>query len=72
MPSPHVPLGERYQAIGYSVVTILWWVGIWGLADTVIHMVFKGAKIMELGVYVIMISIVLLLVFIEPSLVKAI
>ena len=68
MESPPLPLGHRAKALGYSVMLIMWWIGIWGIADTVIHMVFKGETMKELGVYIAMISVVLLLVFVNPEL----
>lgn len=48
---------------------ILWWVGIWGIADTVIHLVFKGATIKELGVYIFFVVFVLLVIRVFPDLI---
>lgn len=63
---PQFPFGERFRTLQASLLNILWWIGIWGLADTVIHLVFKGATMMELGVYIGMIAFVLLVVFLDP------
>lgn len=67
MEGPQLPLGSRYSSMGYLLITALWWVGVWGLADTVIHLVFKGATLMELGVYISMIAIVLFAIHLNPE-----
>lgn len=68
MDSPPFPFGHRAKAVGYSLILIVWWIGVWGIADTVIHMVFKGETMKELGVYITMVTLVLLLLFLNPDL----
>ncbi len=70
MESPALPFVDRYKALGYSVILILWWVGVWGIADTVIHMVFKGETMKELGVYFFLVVLVLALILVHPELVS--
>lgn len=71
MEPPSLPfLGHRAQALGYSLLLIVWWIGVWGIADTVIHLVFKGETMKELGVYILMITVVLALVVFNPDLIK--
>lgn len=70
MESPSQIFRHRSKAVVYSVLMILWWIGVWGIADTVIHLVFKGQTMMELGVYVFFVSIVLFLVFLSPDLLE--
>ena len=67
MEAPTLPFVGRFKAVLYSIILILWWVGVWGIADTVIHMVFKGETMKELGVYIFFVVSVLLLVFINPE-----
>lgn len=70
METPSLPLfGHRAQALGYSLLLIVWWIGVWGIADTVIHLVFKGHTLKELGVYLAMVTFVLALLFVKPDLV---
>lgn len=71
METPHIPLGERYKSLGYSMLTILWWVGVWGLAETIMTLMFKEAIFFKLGVYILMIAAVFLTVLFDPTLVKA-
>jgi hypothetical protein len=67
---PSFPVSQGATAIGVSLLTIVWWVGVWGFADTIIHLVFKGSTFMELGLYIFMIATVLLIVFLKPDLLK--
>ena len=69
MESPALPFVDRYKSLGYSVILILWWIGVWGIADTVIHMIFKGETMKELGVYIFLVASVLFLVVLHPELV---
>jgi hypothetical protein len=68
MEAPSLPFGNRYKAVLYSVVLIVWWIGVWGIADTVIHMVFQGETMKELGVYIFFIVFVLFLIYVHPEL----
>jgi len=70
MESPSLPSITPTKAVLYSLLLILWWIGVWGIADTVIHLVFKGETMKELGVYITFVSIVLLVVFLNPEFVQ--
>ena len=70
MESPSLPFINRYKAVFYSVILILWWIGVWGIADTLIHMVFKGETMKELGVYIFFVTIVLVIIFVHPELLE--
>jgi predicted membrane channel-forming protein YqfA (hemolysin III family) len=70
MEAPTLPFSRRFKAVGYSLILILWWIGVWGIADTVIHLVFKGETMKELGVYIFLVTSVLLLVFLYPDLLE--
>ena len=70
METPHIPLGERYKSLGYSMLTILWWVGVWGLSESIMTLLFKESVFFKLGVYILMIAAVFLTILFEPTLVK--
>lgn len=70
MDAPTLPFTGRFKAVFYSVILILWWIGVWGIADTVIHLVFKGETMKELGVYIFFVVTVLSLVFVHPELLE--
>jgi hypothetical protein len=67
MEAPTLPFSRGFKAVGYSLLLILWWIGVWGIADTVIHLVFKGQTMKELGVYITFVVIVLSVVFFNPE-----
>ncbi len=70
MEAPSLPFTNRYKAILYSLLLILWWIGVWGIADTVIHLVFKGETMKELGVYLFLVSVVLFFIVLSPELLE--
>jgi hypothetical protein len=70
MESPKLPFINRYKAVLYSLILIIWWIGVWGIADTMIHLVFKGETMKELGVYIGFVTIVLVIIFVHPELLE--
>lgn len=70
MDSPHLPLGDRYKALGYSMLTILWWVGVWGLSESLMTLMFKESVIFKLGLYLLMIAAVFLTILFDPTIIK--
>jgi hypothetical protein len=67
MEAPTLPFSRRFKAVGYSLILILWWIGVWGIADTVIHLVFKGQTMKELAVYIGFVMIAITAVFVYPD-----
>lgn len=70
METPPSPMSQRYKAVIYSLILIIWWIGVWGIADTVIHLVFKGHTMKELGVYIFFVVSVLAIVFLHPEIIE--
>ncbi len=70
MEAPTLPFTRRLKAVFYSILLILWWVAIWGIADTVIHLVFKGETMKELGLYIVIVAVILSLIFVNPDLLE--
>lgn len=70
METPHIPLGERYVSLGFSMLTILWWVGVWGLSETLLTLMFKESIFFKLGVYLLMIAAVFIAILFEPRIIK--
>jgi hypothetical protein len=69
METPTLPFQTRAKAVFYSIILIIWWIGVWGIADTVIHMLFKGETMKELGVYIFFVVTVLAIVFVNPEII---
>lgn len=70
METPHLPLGDRYKALGYSMLTILWWVGVWGLSESLMTLMFKQSIVLKLGFYLFMIATVFLVILFDPTIIK--
>jgi hypothetical protein len=70
METPHLPLGDRYKALGYSMLTIVWWVGVWGLAESIMTLMFKQSIVLKLGFYLFMIATVFLVILFDPTIIK--
>ena len=71
METPQIPMRERFRSLGISLLTIVWWVAIWGLSDTIIHHVFKSSIAVELALYISMIAFVMVMIFIFPEVSKS-
>jgi hypothetical protein len=63
METPHIPLA-------LSLLTVVWWVGVWGLSETVMTLMFKESILMKLGTYLLMIASVFLVILFNPQLAK--
>lgn len=70
METPHIPIGDRYVSLGYSMLTILWWVGVWGLSESIMTLMFKESIVLKLGLYLLMIAAVFLAILFDPKIVK--
>jgi hypothetical protein len=70
MDTPSLPIGQRYEALGYSILTIVWWVGVWGLNETIMTLLFKGSLLLRLGVYCLMIASVFVAILFDPRIIQ--
>lgn len=61
-----VPLSHT---LAYSLVTILWWVGIWGLSESILTLL-KSSLSLRFGIYITMIIIALVLMSIHPKIIE--
>jgi hypothetical protein len=55
-----------------SFVIILWWIGIWGFVETLVHQYSKGCPIRALTVYTGIMIVVICSVIVHPSLLEKI
>lgn len=70
METPSIPIGSRYESLGYSMLTIIWWVGIWGLNETIMTLLFKGSLLLRLGIYLLMIASVFVAILFDPRIIQ--
>jgi len=68
--TPKAPERLLRTKLFHSVITILWWVGIWGLSETVLILLFKNSVTTRLAIYAGMILFVFLMIFISPDIVE--
>ena len=52
-----------------ALLIVLWWIGIWGLVETIIHIYIRGSTLRALCVYVSMIVLVLFVVHMNTKIV---
>lgn len=63
-------MSQRYRSLGYSLITVVWWVGIWGLSETIIGYLVKESLLMRLGIFLTMIAFVFIMVLVKPEFVE--
>ena len=56
------------QLIGISLLVILWWVGVWGCIETLVHAFTRNNPIHAFCVYFSLAAFVLCVFVINPSL----
>lgn len=61
---------SQYKPLGYSMLTILWWVGVWGLSESLMTLMFKESVFFKLGLYLLMVAAVFLAILFDPDIVK--
>jgi len=53
-----------------SLLVLAWWIGIWGLADTFVHGVFRGSVQARLVFYGALVLLVSGTIYIQPQLLE--
>lgn len=67
--TPSLPVGIKNNIIFYSMFTVLWWVAIWGLSETVMTILVKNSIIYRLGIYISMLAFAFLMLLFQPQLI---
>jgi hypothetical protein len=67
--TPSLPVGIKNNIIFYSMFTVLWWVAIWGLSETIMTILVKNSIIYRLGIYISMLAFAFLMLLFQPQLV---
>ena len=50
-----------------ALVIVVWWMGVWGLLDTLLHLFIRGNTVRAIVLYSLMIVAVLVFVSIRPD-----
>jgi hypothetical protein len=53
-----------------ALLIVLWWIGVWGLIETLLHTFIKGSTHNAILVYSSLIAIVILIVWTKPQLLE--
>ena len=67
--TPSLPVKTKHNVFFYSIITILWWVSIWGLTETVMTLLVKNSILYRLGIYLSILAFVILLLIYNPQLI---
>lgn len=62
--------GETRDILFIAFLLVLWWIGVWGLVETLLHQFIKGSASKALFVYSSLIATVLAVVYIKPQLLE--
>ena len=54
-----------------ALLLVIWWIGIWGLVETIIHQYIRGSFVKAICVYSSLILVVLFSVWINPDMVES-
>ena len=62
--------GETRDILFIALLLVLWWVGLWGLIETLLHTFIKGSTFKAILVYSSLIATVLVIVWMRPQLLE--
>ncbi len=68
--TPSIPVQTKQNVLFYSLFTVLWWVAIWGLSETVMTILVKNSIIYRLGIYLSILAFVFLMLLYQPQLIE--
>ncbi len=68
--TPRVPVPTKRRTLLYSFIVILWWVGIWGLSETVMSYFVKNSLVSRFAIYTGLLLVVLFAIWSEPDIIE--
>lgn len=68
--TPSLPVQTKQNVMFYSFFTVLWWVAIWGLSETIMTILVKNSIIYRLGIYLSILAFVFLMLLYQPKLLE--
>ena len=54
-----------------ALIILIWWLGVWGLIETIIQPFIKNNYWAAIGVYGAMISSVLVIIYLQPKVLES-
>jgi len=68
--TPSIPVQTKQNVIFYSLFSVLWWVAIWGLSETIMTILVKNSIIYRLGIYLSILAFVFVMLLYKPQLIE--
>jgi hypothetical protein len=68
--TPSLPAISKKNVVFYSLFTILWWVAIWGLSETLMTYMVKNSLVQRAAIYAGLLLLVFVIMLVDPQLVE--
>ena len=68
--TPSIPILTKKNILFYSVFTIIWWVAIWGISETIVHHYVRNSFPHRIAIYSGMIFLVFCMMLVYPDLIE--
>ena len=68
--TPSIPVQTKQNVIFYSLFSVLWWVAIWGLTETIMTILVKNSIMYRLGIYLSILAFVFVMLLYKPQLIE--
>ena len=59
---------EYGRILFISLLILIWWIGCWGVVETIVHLYVRGSTLKALSIYSFMIFLVIFIVYFNPTL----
>jgi hypothetical protein len=63
-------LTELIYVMSLAVLIVIWWVGIWGLTESLVRYVSRRLRVGDLIIHTFMVSVVTFIIFLNTSFTK--
>ena len=68
--TPSLPAISKKNVVFYSLFTILWWVAIWGLSETLMTYMVKNSLVQRAAIYAGLLLLVFVIMLVDPQLIE--
>jgi hypothetical protein len=68
--TPSLPAMSKKNVLFYSLITILWWVSIWGLSETLMFYMVKNSLIQRAAIYTGLLLLVFVIMLLDPEIIN--
>jgi hypothetical protein len=68
--TPSLPAISKKNVVFYSLFTIIWWVSIWGLSETLMSYLVKNSLMYRAVIYAGLLLFVFVMILLDPQLIE--